>query len=65
MTEPWRDRSRYETGRIVKCLECQKDCHLTNWGAWCYDCNVARITSINAAFEPFRKAIEESNDGSD
>lgn len=55
--QPWREIEHYQTGRIVKCLGCGKNCHNTKWGKWCYDCNVERIERINKAFEPFRKTI--------
>lgn len=55
MTEPWRDQSKYQTGKMVKCLGCNEDCHKTHWGNWCYKCNVERIERINTAFRPFAK----------
>lgn len=53
-SEPWRDPSNYQSGKVVKCLECKKDCHKTHWGDWCYDCNVERIERINKAFESIK-----------
>lgn len=49
--DPWRDPSHYTTGPIVQCLECGTECHLTVWGKWCFDCNVARIQRISKAFK--------------
>lgn len=51
VNELWRNRNRYNTGHIVKCLGCGVNCHKTHWGAWCYDCNVARIERINKGFD--------------
>lgn len=59
MTDPWRDRANYQTGRKVKCYGCGNDCRKTHWGNWCYDCNVKRIDQINGRFRPFAEAIGE------
>lgn len=48
--EPWRDRENYKTGKLTSCLQCKASCRKTHWGAWCYDCNVARIERINKSF---------------
>ena len=49
-SEPWRDRERYKTGKLTSCLGCGSSCRKTQWGDWCYDCNVARIKLINQTF---------------
>lgn len=55
MKDLWRDRSKYETGKMVKCLGCKESCHKTVWGDWCYKCNVERIERINGTFRSFAK----------
>lgn len=47
----WRDESYYQNGPIVKCLGCDKDCHKTHWGKWCFKCNVERIERISKTFK--------------
>lgn len=57
MTDPWRDPENYKSGRIIRCLGCNNDCHKTHWGNWCFKCNVERIDRINRQFEPVAKAL--------
>lgn len=49
--DPWRDRSYYINGPVVKCAGCGQSCHETHWGKWCYDCNVERIERITKTLQ--------------
>lgn len=60
--EPWRDRKRYTTGKLVRCLECGVQCHRSPWGNWCYTHNVERIERINKAFAPLMARAEANQE---
>lgn len=47
----------------VRCWGCGNlGCVGKHWGNWCFDCNVARIGRINAAFESVRAATPEAKE---
>jgi len=45
----WRDADHPSyCGRLTyTCRGCRKRCTKSAWGAWCYTCNVKRMTRLN------------------
>lgn len=60
--KPWADpdhESYHHSRKRGKhaCLGCRKACTYTAWGAWCYDCNVKRMTGINKSMAELARSI--------
>ena len=65
MTEAYKDPN-HPGNKIrprVVCLGCGTKGCITAWGNWCFDCNVARIERIDAAFDEVRKALRSGGEG--
>jgi hypothetical protein len=41
----------------VRCVGCGKLGCITAWGPWCFECNVPRMTRIDARIEEMAKSI--------
>lgn len=61
--KPWAepDHPSYHKEKTENCLGCGYACAKSAWGAWCYTCNVKRMTRINERLEPVRRAVEKQS----
>lgn len=61
--KPWADPDHpsYHKVKTENCLGCGYACAKSAWGAWCYTCNVKRMTRINERLEPVRRAVEKQS----
>jgi hypothetical protein len=62
--KPWADPTHHgnRIRPMVRCIGCGKRGCVTAWGPWCFDCNVARMTRIDAQFDRVREALGDAKD---